>query len=72
MSFEEIDRVEEIYERRSRRLAVQEAAEILGVRAHTLRYGSARYETEGLLGPVEPAWACAIPLHEVLEFQELR
>jgi len=72
MNFEEIDRIEEIYERRSRsRLAVHEAAEMLGVRAHTLRYGSARYETEGF-DPVEPAWACDIPLHEVLEIQELR
>ncbi|MGH8611408.1 MAG: hypothetical protein ACREYF_04995 [Gammaproteobacteria bacterium] len=68
MSFEEIDSIEEIYDRR---LAVQEAAEILGVRAHTLRYGSARYETEGF-DPVEPAWACDVPLHEVLEIQELR
>ncbi|MGH8578554.1 MAG: hypothetical protein ACREVK_00030 [Gammaproteobacteria bacterium] len=67
MSFNEIDRVEEIYERRPRkRLAVQEAAEILGVRAHTLRY-----ETEGL-EPVEPAWACAVPLDDLLEIQELR
>jgi hypothetical protein len=67
MSFEEIDRVEESSERGPRRpLAVQEAAEILGVGSHALRD-----ETEGL-DPAEPAWACAVPLDEVLEIQELR
>ncbi|MGH8659686.1 MAG: MerR family transcriptional regulator [Gammaproteobacteria bacterium] len=72
MKTEEIYRFEQVYEQPQRnRLAVQEAAEILGVRAHTLRYGSARYETQGL-DPVEPAWARAVPLDELLEFQELR
>lgn len=50
--------IEEIYERRSRkRLAV------LGVRVHTSRYRSA--------GPVEPAWASAVPVDKVLGIQDL-
>lgn len=69
MSFEEVDTLEEFYEQP--RLAVQEAAELLGMHAQTLRYGSARYET-AVLDPFEPAWACAVPLDEVLEIQELR
>ncbi len=62
-------RFEESYERK--RLGVQEAAEMLGVRADTLRYGSARYETEGP-DLMEPAWACAVPLGLVMEMQGLR
>ncbi|MGH8608684.1 MAG: hypothetical protein ACREX9_15095 [Gammaproteobacteria bacterium] len=52
MRSEQIYKFEESYERK--RLGVQEAAEMLGVRADTLRYGSARYETEGL----DPHRAC--------------
>lgn len=69
MRAEQIYTFEESYERK--RLEVEEAAEMLGVRVHTLRYGSARYETEGV-DPMEPAWACAVPLGEVMEMQDLR
>ncbi len=62
-------RFEESDERK--RLGVQEAAEMLGVCADTVRYGSARYETDGL-DLMEPAWSCAVPLGVVMEMEELR